>query len=476
MIQNAYTCLSKFRQCRYFWRDFILACNRPTGYLKSMPEKSLKRSPHTGPDILVIQLARIGDLIQTKRLLLSLEREGRVHLVLDSGLVELAGLVFPRAVLHPVRAHAGNKNPAEVLADNAGAFAALAAINFKQVYNLNRNPLSLALAGMFPPESVSGYRLERGQALSSRWCKMAGRWSGAGRRAASPLNLVDFWAWFHPAPIAPELVNPVARAKNPLGGSRRLGVVLAGRESRRSLPPEYLARAVEALFAAHKGPQIVLLGSRAEQEAARRLLRLLDGRVAQKTQDLSGKTSLGDFYEVVGGLDVMLTPDTGGMHLAAHLGVPVTAFFLSSALAWETGPYGLGHTVWQSLRRSCSPCLETDPCPHRTACLPAFAWPEFLAALSGRPGAGMPPGGKPGDKSGDVTLLGLESCFDEIGADYRVNWGEAPAALQARRSQKRQLLREYLHQSGPDAGAAIKIEEEYLNEMVSEADWMLPDY
>ena len=36
-------------------------------------------------------------------------------------------------------------------------------------------------------------------------------------------------------------------------------------------------------------------------------------------------------------LDVLLTPDTGIMHLAAHLGVPVFAFFLSSAWCHETG-------------------------------------------------------------------------------------------------------------------------------------------
>ncbi|MDR1125060.1 MAG: glycosyltransferase family 9 protein [Deltaproteobacteria bacterium] len=431
--------------------------------------------PEKPPDFLIVQLARIGDLIQTKRLLLSLEREGRVHLALDAGLAELAGLVFPRAVLHPIRAHAGGRNPAEVLAVNAGAFAGLAEMNFKAIYNLNRNPLALALAGMFPPESVVGYRLEQGQALSSTWCKMAGRWSGAGRRLSSPLNLTDFWAWFHPDPLAPTLVNPAARAKNvvettPGKGGQRLGVVLAGREPRRSLPPEYLARVVEALFAARKGPEILLLGSRDEQAGARKLSKYLDGRVLQKVRDLSGKTSLPDFYEVVGSLDLMLTPDTGGMHLAAHLGVPVVAFFLSSALAWETGPYGLGHTVWQSVRRGCSPCLETEPCPYKTACLPPFAAPGWLTVLSGRAGAALP--------GGDPALLGLESCFDDIGVDYRVFLGEASALPQARRCQKRRLLREFLRRPGQPgkSGGPAGIDEAVINEVISEADWMLREY
>ncbi len=430
--------------------------------------------PENSPDFLIIQLARIGDLIQTKRLLLTLEREGRVHLVLDSGLAGLAGLVFPRAVLHPIRAQAGQRNPAEVLAVNAAAFAALAEINFRAVYNLNRNPLALALAGMFPPERVVGYRLDRGQGVSSTWCRMAGRWSGPGRRLSSPLNLVDFWAWFHPDPLPAQAVNPPARARNEVGSGQRLGVVLAGRESRRSLPPEYLARVVEALFAARKGPDILLLGSPAEQEGARKLLKRLDSRLLQKVQDLSGKTSLQDFYEVVGSLDLLLTPDTGGMHLAAHLGVPVTAFFLSSALAWETGPYGLGHTVWQTVRRACSPCLETEPCPYKTACLPPFATPDWLAGLSGRPASA---GGRLAEPGEDPVLLGLESCFDEIGVDYRLIWGDATALPQERRRQKRRLLREYLGQAGQGGvQAASGLEQAYINEVLSEADWMLPDY
>lgn len=457
MIQNAYTCLQEFRQCRYFRvGDLILDCIPASGYLRSMPENA--------PEFLIVQLARIGDLIQTKRLLLSLEREGRVHLVLDESLAGLAELAFPKAALHPIKAHAGGRNPAEVLSGNAQAFAALAEINFRAVYNLNRSPLALALAGLFEPERVIGYRLERGQPLSSTWCKMAGRWSGAGRRLSSPLNLVDFWAWFHPSPVAPELVNPAARAKNQPGCGQALGVVLAGRESRRSLPPEYLARAVEALFAARKGPEVLLLGSSAERDAARKLMRFLDSRVAQKVRDLSGKTSLRDLYEVVSGLDLLLTPDTGGMHLAAHLGVPVTAVFLSSALAWETGPYGLGHTVWQSVRQACSPCLETEACNHKTACLPPFAAPAFLAALSGRSGGDLP--------GADPALLELESCFDDIGLDYRVSRGDASALPQERRCRKRQILREYLRHCLEPAA----IDEAYINEVVSEADWMLREY
>ena len=39
---------------------------------------------------------------------------------------------------------------------------------------------------------------------------------------------------------------------------------------------------------------------------------------------------------------LIVTNDTGTMHLAAGLGVPVLALFLATAQPWDTGPYREG--------------------------------------------------------------------------------------------------------------------------------------
>ena len=44
---------------------------------------------------LVIQLARFGDIIQSKRLLLALMLEGEVTLLIDNSLTNLAKLMYP---------------------------------------------------------------------------------------------------------------------------------------------------------------------------------------------------------------------------------------------------------------------------------------------------------------------------------------------------------------------------------------------
>ncbi len=402
---------------------------------------------------LVIQLARLGDLIQSKRLIASLAAEegAAVHLAVDGSLAGLARLLYPHAVVHELAAHAGSHNAASVLARNAAAFVVLRETPFASVYNLNFSGLSLALTSLFDPELVRGYRRQDGQVLLSRWSRTAFRWTG--ERKVAPLNLVDFWAHLHPSPIVPELVNPAAAPK----GTGRMGVVLAGRQARRSLPPDVLASCVEAVFTAMNGPRIALFGSGAERPLARQLARHLRPALVQKLDDLCGATTLTELPEQVGACDCLLTPDTGAMHLAAALGVPVKAFFLSSAWCWETGPYGGGHRIWQA-ERDCAPCVETAPCPHNVACLAPFRDKNFLLRLAGREPQNWPEG-----------LLELESGFDALGVRYTPLLGREPR--QEKRAGQRALLAELLRVPGPVSPPAWAAQE-----LIHESDWMLPNF
>lgn len=429
---------------------------------------------------LVIQLARFGDLVQTKRLILSLlngegadgggthgagqgtghaavsASEGHlpevhlpeVHLAVDVSLAELARMVYPGVIVHGVRAHGGVPQ-ADVLAHNARAFAAMAAERFDTVYNLNNSGLNMALAALFPPDAVRGYRSLNGQPLRDRWMRMAFRW--VAHRRLSPVNLVDFWAALAPRPIAPARVNPIA-----LRGGLGIGVVLAGRMSRRSLPPDALAACLRAVFEGLGGPRVTFFGTKAERPLLRKVLDHLPASVAGNYDDLVGRTGWAGLADALVGLDTLLTPDTGTMHLAAHLGVPVQGFFLSSAWCHETGPYGPGHRVWQATL-DCLPCLEARPCPIGVQCLDAFRSREFLSFLSGRPGDHHPPG-----------MLGMVSTLDDVGSTWLTVFGEDPSA--PRRVELRALVGEYL---GLFTGEELA-DHDLARLLYHEADWMLP--
>lgn len=395
--------------------------------------------------VLVLQLARFGDLLQTKRLIASLVASDlRVHLVVDSSLEALAGLVYPDVVVHSLPVH--SRPDPEALRQALGA---LASQHFVEVYNLNFAGLSLSLTGMFDPATVRGYRLEAGQLHKDPWPAMAFRWTR--HRRLGGLNLVDFWAGFTRPLFPPEAVNPPA---SPKGGG--LGVVLAGRAARRSLPVDVLTAIIPAALSMVSVPRVFLLGAESERSAAKALMGRLQASTLGAVTDLTGRTGWSGLIDTLAGLDRVLTPDTGTMHLAAHLGTPVTAFFLSSAWCHETGPYGQGHTIWQAVRE-CAPCLEAAPCPHGVACLEPFRTRELLRMLTGKGRNAPPPG-----------LIGFETGFDALGVVNRPVAGIDPSL--AERGRFRAFLARHLGLAqGQDAPPAPDLAEQ----LVADPDFML---
>ncbi len=397
---------------------------------------------------LVLQLARFGDLLQTKRLLLSLAAQGETHLCVDRSLVALARLLFPRVRVHGLAAHGGG-DIQDVFTTCRDTLRELGTMKWSAVYNLNWSGLNLALSTFFPSEIVCGHRLEAGQPLRDQWTALGFRWTK--RRQGSPLNLVDFWGLLAPYPVSGPEVNPSAAAKG-----EGLGIVLAGRHARRSLPMDVLVPLAHAVMHGIAGRRAVLLGSRDERGAAKEFLSHAPPALRAICHDYCGRTDWQGLADVVRGLDLLLTPDTGTMHLAAHLGTPVLASFLSSAWAWETGPYGEGHTVLQAVTE-CAPCVESRPCHNELACLEAFRGRETLRALS-----------KGLDFSGTLPqgLLALKTGFDDLGVTFAPSRGQDPHT--AYRQAQRDILREYRLGAAPLPGAQNGAQVLY-----QERDWML---
>jgi lipopolysaccharide heptosyltransferase II len=95
--------------------------------------------------------------------------------------------------------------------------------------------------------------------------------------------------------------------------------------------------------------------------------------------DLVGKTTLAELIAQLRSCDVLLTNDTGTMHLAACLGVPVVALF-GSTEPTLTGPLGEGHTA---LRHpvDCSPCFKRE-CPIDFRCMKAITADSVVRELT----------------------------------------------------------------------------------------------
>ncbi|MDR3088057.1 MAG: lipopolysaccharide heptosyltransferase II [Azoarcus sp.] len=141
-------------------------------------------------------------------------------------------------------------------------------------------------------------------------------------------------------------------------------------------PPACYAGLVRQLAA--RGFQIWILGSKKDSEAARLIV---DGNTdaAATIVDLTGLTGLGDAVDLLALARAAVTNDSGLMHVAAALDVPLVAIFGSSSP--EHTPPLARRIAIESLNLSCAPCFKRR-CPlGHTRCLTGITPASVFAAL-----------------------------------------------------------------------------------------------
>jgi heptosyltransferase-2 len=127
--------------------------------------------------------------------------------------------------------------------------------------------------------------------------------------------------------------------------------------AKRWIPERYAA--VADLLARSSGVRTVILGGPSEQPLGEEIAALMDA----KALVLAGRTTLPELLGVLSELTLLITNDSGPMHLAGALGVPQVAIF-GPTDARETAPVGKHALVREPV--SCSPCLLREcPIDHR---------------------------------------------------------------------------------------------------------------
>lgn len=170
----------------------------------------------------------------------------------------------------------------------------------------------------------------------------------------------------------PTLRHPLPGPARDLSGKPRIGIC-AGAEygSAKRWPLERFAEAIRGITSALDA-EIVLFGAPGEKAMGETLAGMLDGRCT----NLTGRTTLTELMQELRRCRLLLTNDTGTMHLAALLGTPVVAIFGSTEPAW-TGPLGEGHTIIRE-HVECSPCFLRE-CPLDFRCMKAVT-PEQVSS------------------------------------------------------------------------------------------------
>ena len=118
----------------------------------------------------------------------------------------------------------------------------------------------------------------------------------------------------------------------------------------------------------------ILFGATTEADVGNRIAALLGDRCDNRV----GRTTIDQLIEELRECRLLLTNDTGTMHLAAILGVPVAAVFGSTEPSL-TGPLGAGHIVIRH-HVECSPCFLRE-CPIDFRCMNAIRVDQVCDAV-----------------------------------------------------------------------------------------------
>ena len=142
-------------------------------------------------------------------------------------------------------------------------------------------------------------------------------------------------------------------------------------------PPDRVAHVITRL-ARERGAGAVLVGAAADREAGRAIESTVPPDV--RVVNLIGRTDLRLLMGVIRACRAFVSNDSGAMHLAAALGVPVTAIF-GPTNEQATAPLGdhdvLLHQVF------CRPCMLRE-CPIDHRCMKRISVDEVYGALTGR--------------------------------------------------------------------------------------------
>jgi heptosyltransferase-2 len=141
--------------------------------------------------------------------------------------------------------------------------------------------------------------------------------------------------------------------------------------AKRWLPGRFAAAA--DLVARRVGAKVAVVGGPAERELGEAVAATLRA----PARVLCGDTSLGELVGVLSRLRLLLTNDSGPMHLAAALGTPLVAVFGSTD--WrETAPFSPRARVVRE-ETACAPCLLRE-CPIDHRCMTRVEVDRVVAA------------------------------------------------------------------------------------------------
>ena len=349
--------------------------------------------------VLIINVTRMGDLIQTGPLLSRLREEWpdvAIDLVVDRSFAPTAALLtglrqviscdFTR-LLDDCRTK--SKSLVTLIQEMTAWAAPLRDAHYDRIVNLTFNRQTGLMASYIGAPDLRGITAgpDGGPIVQNPWLSY---FTDLHRhRRFNRFNLVDLYAMggSGPGTFSPLSVTIPADGRAWADDFLRsqtttvrqwIAVQVGASDVMKAWRPEYFGRTL-AHLSRHPGVGFVMIGTAVEAESielAKTTYRASGGTAP--ILDASGRTTLHQLVGLLSHCQLLLTNDTGPMHIAVGIGTAVIDLSVGHVDHHETGPYGPGHWVIQP-DLACSPCGFDQICAHH-ACKDRLI-PEEVANL-----------------------------------------------------------------------------------------------
>ncbi len=337
-----------------------------------MPEPT--SSMREGPvKLLVIQMARIGDTLQSLMALRAAKQlypELEIHFMARDKFAHAAKRVpwiekvhaFPtERVLAPLLK--GESTEQQAIADVAGWMSPLASYGWDFVVNWTYSESSSFVTALLPARVKLGFT--RGPDMEMRCADGWSQYIQAIVQGGVPQNihLTDILTTQLLTALQIHVGDPANEGNAPVTSksffslkvaepwrthsNRWIGIQLGASQASKTWPAAHWAKLASYILRRHPEHNIVLLGGKEDRAKAEKFMSSLDLEIKDHARlvSLVGETDFDLWASVVSRCQGVFGADTAAIHLASVLGTRVLNVSVGPVRWSETGPYGNGHYV-----------------------------------------------------------------------------------------------------------------------------------
>lgn len=322
-------------------------------------------------EVLIVNLTRMGDLVQTTPAIIAFKErypDVRISAAVNSDFAEICSFIpsIDRLIVFDM-------NKFKSLFCLGGSLIKkfrymedflkeINAVEYDLALNFTHSVPSAVLTSLIKAKETRGFTIdaEGHSIIRNQWIKYF--FNVLPVRSYNPFHLCDIYT--KAGGVVPErkglllsipqngekLVDSLLEEHGIERNDLLVAFQLGASEDKRRWPVSCFAELAKKLTESHR-VKILLVGSPSETGLGEEFNKISDIKVI----NLIGRTNLMELSAILKRCHLLVSNDTGPLHIATAVGTKVIGIFLSTAHYRETGPYGEGHLVVEA-DIACAPC------------------------------------------------------------------------------------------------------------------------